>query len=309
MSSSYLGYIDSNAMANLLAVNTIKQDIADDAGQSIRRNQFGSTSITKFNKSKTSAEFDFVSNAQNADIMQSILATNWCKYFIRFPGYVPIDFKTATAPSSPNNIKFNSSSWTNTASPAYGIELDDTEYGQIGNIDSNFVFKVQDDPMTHAWYTFKFDISSLLDMNTTVFKRMTLMIHNPHAECNGTSLGVQIHAYNRGQGKWFELARQQYTIANNSFLATHHYQMNGVLRPMTGWTNVIDFGYGGNEIYFALVNNSAGDHTNAISIGFNYACLLIDGWPVAITNQPSFNYRGSFSGDYMLTGKLELSEL
>ena len=300
-----LGYINDKDRNFLISQDVIKMDISDDANIAVKYNKTGSITTDGYPKAKTTVEFDFLTEAQRADLRSVMLDANYPKIFMRHPAGANqnLNYYGVTGPSSTHVVLYVDS---DNADLGYsGTEFLTADYTNIGNTTGYVTKSTAARAYQYIFFKFKTDA---FDLDNTYWKRISLLLHNCWCTDNGVGSGYIVDVYNQGQAKWINLLTVPYTLTDSQLytLGDKVFQSFAIIKARENYTNVTDLTYASNTIYFRMRNLYP--RITTVALGLNYVELLIDGWPVSWTNSNSLNYRDEFTGTGF-TGTMELQEL
>jgi hypothetical protein len=311
-----LGVIENRTAANFKQYNVIKEDCNDNVFLKEKRTQHGNIVTSGHNKLQTTLELDFVTDAIESYLYDNTLRSKYLKMFMRHPADTAtqvFNYNGISNPSSTHAVKYIES---DTADLGYsGTEVSNSEYLQIKEIDTgtfNELFKY-----TSAYdyqYIFLRFKPAAFDYTTLFINRVSLFLHNPYCINNYNSTppsepsGFVISAFNSTNYMWSEVGRVECTTENATLITNlDMFQYCAVLKPgLTWFTKFEDYFDASGYMYFRMRNIYP--RKSKVGIGFNFAELLINAWPVSWTGNVDFNYRDNvtLSGK---TAKILLSEI
>jgi len=302
-----IGFIDSNTYSKFSQFNVTKQDISDAVNTNLLIHKRGTSSYNLINRIAVNLDLDFLTPSLLTSIRTNLYESwTYPKIFMKHPSSAAnqiIDFNGITSPSITSSVYYLDSDDSN-ATWTDGTEI--TAYSAISNID-NLAYNNYG---SHAYNYLFLNFANAIDPATNPIQRVSLMLHNPYCYTT-TNQSFTIEVLNQVTNVWMEVSRCNYvpyssytTIAPNDYKIYQHF---AVLKPNNNtYSQMIDYTSGDNFYHFRMRNiNSAASNTN---MGFNFACLLIDGFPISFTGTNNFSYRSEFTGQGEM-GKLSFTEL
>jgi hypothetical protein len=311
-----LGVIENRTAANFKQYDVIKEDCNDNVFLKEKRTQHGNIVTSGHNKLTTTLELDFVDAATENYLYNNTLRSKYLKMFMRHPSDTATqvcNYNGITNPSSTHAIKYIESDDANLGYS--GTEFTNSDYLIIKEIDTGIYNEVFKYTSTYDYQYFFFRFQPTFDYSTLFLNRISLFLHNPYCINNYDSMptvsepsGFVISAFNTTTYMWTEVGRVEFTTENATLITNlDMFQWCAVLKPgLTWFTKFEDYFDASSYIYFRMRNTYP--RKNKVGIGFNFAELLIDAWPVSWTGNVDFNFRDNVT----LTGKtskIVLSEI
>jgi hypothetical protein len=187
--------------------------------------------------------------------------------------------------------------------PSSLTELSSGEYIYVNSINDDYAI-FSNSSLLYTWVVFQYDISDFInESGLDAIKRISLFMHNPFYYMTYGGIvypgGFRVFAYNITASQWTCIGEQSYTVSDFNLRSINRInQQYFTLKKCANFTNISDYIHPTTKtIQFAMGGlETRPTPATVAGLGFNYAALMINGYPVKQENEDNFTYRTPYDG-------------